>query len=725
MVKSRLAVCLVLLLPFSSIAAVCSAQQKQDGPVRIGVNLVTVDIAVSDKHRRPVLNLTAKDFTVLEDGVPQRIETFRAGSAVVARPEQDGHTVQQDAGAVKSNKPDAQSSSGPNRRFAGYRFISLVIDNTSVQAANRDSVERALTRYLRERVRPDDLVAIYSVSNSLALIQPFTGDRDKLVAAAGSAVRGQLATDAAGARQGAANEVERAARSKGTGSTLEQGDNASRAVFESYNDVSDYFQAHTLFRSLHAIADVQRNLTGSKSVILFSEGATLPPSSGYAVDGVISAANAAGVSVYVIDASGLSVGEAPRGVDPRGNLGMPTKQRPDIYGGEDPTVVRDGENGLERALKRTLATAQPDRVGLLARLSNQTGGTVVTNNNDLFAGLDTIDADLRACYEISYEPGNHDFDGRFRAITVRLTNPEYAVRTRRGYYAVKSEAAIIEDAPVRKLAADMAMGIEPAFALEMAASSFPRGQNAYLVPVTVKAPGSAITTQKKGDHYYATLDFVMTAKDSTGAVVSTFGRAYPLDLNEQQTSELGQSALPIRHNVRLPPGTYIITTALRDRTSGRTSIARRGVTLPVLNDGPHLSSIILAQQTEQLPDVYSAAQLARDVLAFGHNRIVMPTHSRFTAEQTLFLFFRVYPAAGSSPPSLIVGAGFVKDGKVVRRTPSVRLTQSPASSDVGFPMATALTLADLQPGEYTLRVELMDETTRQKEIKEARFTLTR
>jgi VWFA-related protein len=719
MVKSRLAVCLVFLLPFSSTAAVRWSQQKHDGPVRIGINLVTLDIAVSDKHRRPVLNLTAKDFTVLEDGVPQRIETFSAGSAVPARSEQ------QEAGAAKSDKPDAQNASGPGQRFAGYRFISLVIDNTSVQDADRDPVERALTRYLRERVRPDDLVAIYSVGNSLALVQPFTGDRDKLLIAASSAVRGQLATDAASSREGAANEVERAARSIGTGSTLEQGDNASRAVFESYNDVSDYFQAHTLFRSLHAIADVQRNLTGSKSMILFSEGATLAPSSGYAVDGVISAANAAGVSVYVIDAGGLSVGEAPRGVDPRGNLGMPTKQRPDIYGGEDPTVVRDGENGLERALKRTLATAQPDRVGLLARLSNQTGGTVVTNNNDLFAGLDTIDADLRARYEISYVPSNHAFDGRFREITVRLTNLEYAVRTRRGYYAVKSEAAITEDAPVRKLAADIAIGIEPAFTLEMATSFFPRGQSAYLVPVTIKAPGSAITTQKKADHYYATLDFVMTAKDATGEVVSTFGRAYPLDLSEEQTRQLSESALPIRHNVRLAPGTYIITTALRDRTSGRTSVARRGITLPVLTDGPHLSSIILAQQTEQLPDNYPAAQLARDVLAFGHNRIVMPTTNRFTAEQTLFLFFRVYPAAGPSPPSLIVGAGFVKDGKVVRRTPTVRLTQSPASPDVGFPMATPLTLADLQPGEYTLRVELIDEATKRQEIKEARFALAR
>ena len=708
-----------LLATFVSVSQTAAFSQKRDESVRIGVNVVTLDIAVTDKRRRPVSNLTVKDFTVLEDGVPQRIESFIAGSAAPARVEQKSRVDQGGDSVSKSNE------AAHNQPFAGYRFISLVIDNTSVQAANRDPVERALTRYVRERLRPDDLAAIYAVGNSLSVVQPFTADRAKLIAGAHSAVQSQLATEAASTREAAAEEVERAARSIGTGSSLEQGDNASRSVFESYNDVSDYFQAQTLFRSLHAIADVQRKLTGSKSIVLFSEGATVGSSAGYAVDGVISAANAAGVSVYAIDAAGLSVGEAPRGIDPRGNLGLPTKQRPDVYGGEDPTAVRDGENGLERALKRTLATAQPDRVGLLTRLSNQTGGIAVTNNNDLFSGLDTIDSDLRARYEISYVPTNHVFDGRFREIAVKLSNPDLTVRTRRGYYAVRSDAAITEDPSVSKLAADMAAGISPGFALEIATSFFPRGKSAYLVPVTIKAPGSVITTQKKGDHYYTTLDFVMTAKNASGEVVSTFGRAYPLELSADQSKDLSESALPIRHNVRLAPGTYIITTALRDRASGRTSVARRGVTLPVLTDGPHLSSIILAQQSEQLPDNYPASQLSRDVLAFGHNRIVMPTSSRFTSAQTMLLFFRVYPAASAPPPSLVVGAAFFKDGKLIRRTSAVRLTQAPSSSEVGFPMATPLALADLEPGDYTLTVELFDETTKQKEIKEAHFVLSK
>ena len=697
-----------------------SAYQKQNEPVRIGIDLVNLDISVTDKHRHPVRNLTAKDFTVLEDGVPQKIESFTPGSVISAKADQKGRTDQKSPEPLNPNRQQAGDDAG--RQFSGYKFISIAVDNTSVQSANRESVERALSRYLQQQLQRDDLVAIYSITNSLSLVQPFTGDRDKLLKAAASVVRGQLATEAATTREEAQKEVERSARSIDTGSPVERADTASRSVFESYNNVSDYFQAQSLFRSLRAIIDVQRNLTGSKSLILFSQGTSLQPSSGYAIDGVISAANSVGVSIYVIDVGGLSIGETPHGIDPRGNLGLPSKQRPDVYGGEDPTKVRDGENGLERALKRTLANAQPDRVGVLARLSDQTGGIAVTNNNDLSAGLTLIDTDVRAHYAITYQPSNHDFDGRFRQITVKVANPDLMVRTRRGYYAVKTEAAITEDAPVRKLASDMLVAVDPAFTLEMSVSHFPRG-TAYLVPVTIKVPGTAISTQKKGDRYYAELDFVMTVKDAAGAVVSSFGRAYPLELNEDQFKELGDAALPIRHNVRLAPGTYIISTALRDRPSGRTSFSRRGVSLPVLSDGPHLSSLLLARQTEQLAADYPASQLARDVLAFGHNRIVMPTDNRFTRAETLLLFFRVYaPPSTAAHPSLAVAAGFFKAGKLAHRTPTIRVTQ-PASSEAGFPIATPFQLSDLEPGEYTVRVELVDEATNQKETREARFTL--
>ncbi len=60
-------------------AALCaSAQEKADEIIKVETRLVSVPVIVSDRNGRYVPNLTASDFTVLQDGVPQSIEFFAA-----------------------------------------------------------------------------------------------------------------------------------------------------------------------------------------------------------------------------------------------------------------------------------------------------------------------------------------------------------------------------------------------------------------------------------------------------------------------------------------------------------------------------------------------------------------------------------------------------------------------------------------------------------------------
>src|SRR5213594_476622 len=51
--------------------------QSQDEVIRFRTNEVKLDIVVKDKKGRPVKDLTAADFEVLEDGVSQKISSFR------------------------------------------------------------------------------------------------------------------------------------------------------------------------------------------------------------------------------------------------------------------------------------------------------------------------------------------------------------------------------------------------------------------------------------------------------------------------------------------------------------------------------------------------------------------------------------------------------------------------------------------------------------------------
>jgi VWFA-related protein len=59
-------------------AGYLSAQTTPEQPTfRTGANAVVVDLIVTDKQGRPVHDLKPQDFTVLEDGKPQAIVSFR------------------------------------------------------------------------------------------------------------------------------------------------------------------------------------------------------------------------------------------------------------------------------------------------------------------------------------------------------------------------------------------------------------------------------------------------------------------------------------------------------------------------------------------------------------------------------------------------------------------------------------------------------------------------
>src|ERR1051325_6557683 len=72
----------VLLIAFLLAAIPVRAQdQKQNKSddqdvIKVTSNLVSLDVIVKDKKGRPVTDLKAEDFTVTENGVPQKITFF-------------------------------------------------------------------------------------------------------------------------------------------------------------------------------------------------------------------------------------------------------------------------------------------------------------------------------------------------------------------------------------------------------------------------------------------------------------------------------------------------------------------------------------------------------------------------------------------------------------------------------------------------------------------------
>ena len=60
-----------------SVSGRATGAQQPEQKISIGISEVTVDVVVRDKQGKPVKGLTASDFELYEEGVPQQITSSR------------------------------------------------------------------------------------------------------------------------------------------------------------------------------------------------------------------------------------------------------------------------------------------------------------------------------------------------------------------------------------------------------------------------------------------------------------------------------------------------------------------------------------------------------------------------------------------------------------------------------------------------------------------------
>ena len=165
-------------------AAVCcavglGAQQDAPAPVqeppqpvfRAGVNLVRVDVIVTDDDGEPVTNLTADDFELLEDGRLQTIEQFRLVDATGA----GGETLP----AVDLRTRDDELFDAERE---DVRVFALLLDDYHVPRTRSVAVRDTLVRFIRDHVRPNDLLTVVAPLTPVTTLT-FTRDHDAVIRA--------------------------------------------------------------------------------------------------------------------------------------------------------------------------------------------------------------------------------------------------------------------------------------------------------------------------------------------------------------------------------------------------------------------------------------------------------------------------------------------------------------------------------------------------------------
>lgn len=719
-----LSLAVATLAPFETRAQTPPAKEQDIDRLVVGTNEVVLDAVVKDKKGRAVKDLSAADFEILEDGVPQEVKSFRlvmhdAPPAVAPGGETNTNADNgSNPGAAPAMKPPTRPSppatiSNSNRIGA----IALVFDRLSPNA--RSVARQAALSYLSGGLRQDDFVGVFGIDLSLRVLQRFTNN-EQLVRkaidrglshtsssyASNTEQIGNLADqqadlqnsiDTNAAAGGATNNP---AAAIGAAAIDQQMAQMTQNVLEGFERLEHDQQGYATTDGLLAIVNSMARLPGRKALIFFSEGVATPTSVMPHFKSVISNANRANVSIYSVDAAGLraqsSDTQAGRDLTRLGQARARTAgSNADPFG----SMMRD----LER--NEDLMNSNPDNA--LGALANETGGLLIANTNDPGARLHQVGEDLHGYYVLTYTPKNQNYDGRFRQISLKVNRSGVEVQARKGYYAIDTSYGspiMAYEAPALAVLSGKAR--TNSFDSRAAAFSFPEANAPGLVPVVAEAPFAAINfaVDKEKQTYHTDFSVVVIIKDDSQRVVRKLSKQYLLSGPLAKLASARTGNVLFYSEANLDPGRYTMAAVIYDALTGQSSVSTGTVVVPAADQAAlRLSSIVFIKKAERSPA--TGAQALR-TFQFGEV-LVYPNLSEpvsKTANKQLTFFVTIYtPKGDKSAPKLNVQ--IERNGRSVGQL-SYNLDSPDATGRIQY--ASAISLEKFQPGDYEVKLAVQD-----------------
>lgn len=635
--------------------------------------LVVDAVVVKDKNGNPVEGLTAKDFTLTEDGVPQAIRVFeyqKLASDAATLPKITGLSP----ALAKLPRTHIGPSSATDPRYQNKRLLALYFDLTAMPLPDQVRAFAAAQKFVREQMTSSDLLAIMSFAGgAVRVLHDFSGDRESLLTV--------LQTLIVGEDQNAPD----------TGDP--------DAAFGQNDSEFNIFFTDRQLAALQTAASMMSQIPEKKSMIYFASGLRLNGLNNQAqLHATINAAIRAGVALWPVDARGL-IAQAPLG-----DASAPSPGGVAAYSG---VTAMTTTSNLQRS-QDTLWTLGAD-----------TGGKALIDFNDLTRGITEAQKANSSYYLIGYYTTNANPDGKFRRVKITL-NSELAANAkleyRQGYYAAKQFGKFSVAEKERQLEDALMLGdplTEITIALEV--DYFQLNRAEYFVPVTVKIPGSELALARRRGADRTMIDFVGEIKDSFGSTVSNVRDKIDIKLNESTAAELAKRPLQYDTGFTLLPGKYKLKFLARDAVTGRIGTYEAAFTIPNLNKEAKrvpISSVVLSSQKIELSNaLYNAKdklQAAAVSPLVQQGQKLLPSVTRvFSRTKPMYVYLEAYQPPATPEPLLGFVTLYRGEEKLLESAPT-QVTNGGGTSVKALPFDFALALEKLPPGEYRCQVTILD-----------------
>lgn len=544
--------------------------------LKVKTRLVIVDVVARNGKGEVISDLKPEDFTLLEDGKPQKISSFSfqhpdAAAKPVQAPALPPNTF--------NNLPRYQPNGAVN---------VLLLDALNTTLLNQAYARECMIKFL-QRLPPGQTMAIYLLGNKLRLVQDFTSDPELLKKAAMS-IKGQpsrvlsnpagtspeaipmgtVAADLIASLPGLANQL----------SQFQAEETANR---------NDLRVSYTL-AALNSLARTLAGYPGRKNLIWVSEtfpfdillnnigGArSFQTERHYGSDVAFTGSllSDAQVAVYPVDARGLA----------NNSFYSP---------GSDPNPMSGGRS-LGRGMSSSMS-AESD-VWMAARttmndLAEKTGGVAYYNRNDLENAVLEGIKDGSSYYTLGYYPDKKQWNNEFRNIHIKVNRSSVKLHYRAGYFAVDREAVAQANVAKQDEDLDQAMTLE-----------WPIATGLPFVAQVLQP--SAQTQNKVVIHYHVDPHALNFEADDQGlrrvnmlcAVraysVKDRDKPFKTDANRmagplrpEAYNQVVKGYFPCQEQVELPPGDYILRLGVRDNSTGLIGTANAMVDIAAATTAP-------------------------------------------------------------------------------------------------------------------------------------------
>jgi VWFA-related protein len=649
--------------------------------------IVIETVVVKDKKGNTIDGLTAKDFTLTEDGVPQTIRFCEPQSMPSTL--SDVPLTPSGPENIKIYNTLTRTQITPEApgdvRYKDHRLLALYFDMTAMRPPDQLRALAAAEKFIRTQMTTSDLVSIMRYSGgSVDVLQDFTADRNRLLSI--------LETLVVGEGQGSAESVDDASGAD-TGAAFGQ-DDSEFNVFNTDRQLS----------ALQTAARMLGQLNEKKSLIYFASGLRLNGVDNEAqLQATVDAAIRAGVSFWPIDARGL-VAQAPLG---------------------DATQGSPGNAGMYSGAAALATTTNLQRSqDTLFSLAGDTGGKALLDYNDLTKGIVQAQQSITNYYILEYYPTNTALNGKFRHVKISV-NPELSAKLdyRQGYFAGKEFSKFTTVDKERQLEDALMLG-DPITDLTIAIeiNYFQLNRAEYFVPIVVKIPGRELALAKRGGAEHTLIDFVGEIKDVYGGTTVTNVRDnVNIKLSDATAAELAKQPIEYEAGFTLLPGKYMIKFLARDDETGRIGTYQTTFVIPNLNKEDKrvpISSVVLSGQRVDLKNaIYNTAKAKdqeKEALVnplVQNGKKLIPSVTRvFSRGRDLYVYLQAYQPAAVTAKPLVAFVSFYQGQTKVFETQPMAVTPAATNRLGAVPLSFSIGLNQLPPGEYDCQVTVLDPT---------------